>query len=214
MESEVEIIPAILTDNPVALERMVQRVSKFASYVQFDIMDGNFVPSKSITTEHLNRLEIGFHWEAHLMVNEPELYFAPMKRAGAKRVIFHFEATDVPNHVAREARELGLEVAVALNPYTPVSPVVPLLENLDGVLLLTVDPGYYGSPFLVDTLDRVKELRQAYPHLEIGVDGGIKENNIRDIVHKGVDRICVGSAIFFQLNPALAFHRLVALARS
>jgi ribulose-phosphate 3-epimerase len=92
--------------------------------------------------------------------------------------------------------------------------VSPLLAQLDSILLLTVNPGFYGSAFIPEVLDKVAELRQACPEIEIGVDGGIKNGNIARVARTGVNAICVGSAIFLQPQPAESYRRLLALAQT
>jgi len=212
-DRKVRVVPALLTDSASALSTMASVAGGFATFVQVDVMDGDFVPARSITADDLQSTVMPFDWEAHLMVQCPETYFAPMKRAGAQRVIFHQEASGDAVASIRAARELGLDVGLALNPETPVDTVLHLLGRLDVLLLLAVTPGYYGSPFVPKVLDKVRELRTVAPALEIEVDGGVKESNIGDVVHSGADSICVGSAIFLQPNPSLAYERLLALAR-
>jgi ribulose-phosphate 3-epimerase len=191
---------------------MVRQAESFATYVQLDIMDGRFVPSRSISYQDLAAIPIRVAWEAHLMVLNPEGYFEGFRQAGAKRVVFHCEATDSPQRAVSRARSLGLGVGVALKPETPVSDILHLVDEVDSVLFLTVNPGFYGSEFIPGVLDKVADLRKAKPELEIGVDGGIKESNIGEVARLGVDIICVGSAIFKDPQPAESFRRLSARA--
>ena len=211
MTRSSKVVPAILTDDPESLEVMIRQAESFTGYVQVDIMDGQFVPSRSITAKHLRDISIKLEWEAHLMVNTPENYFEDFRRAGAKKVVFHYEATDIPQEVISQARKSGMGVGLAINPETLVSDILPLLGEVDSILLLTVNPGYYGSPFIPEVLDKVAELRAASPDLEIAVDGGIKEGNIVDVARKGIDMICVGSAVFLQPDPGESFKHLQEL---
>jgi len=208
-----KVVPAILTDDPKALDTMVRQAESFTTYVQFDIMDGQFVPSRSITAEHLAALSTTLNWEVHLMVQQPDDYLQSFWEAGARKVVFHYEATPSPDEVISQARELGLGVGLALNPETPLSVIYPLISKVDSVLFLTVNPGFYGSPFIPAVLDKAVELRSAQPDLEIGVDGGIKESNIAQIAQLGIDTIYVGSAVFLQPDPGKSFRRLLALAQ-
>ncbi|MFC2069266.1 ribulose-phosphate 3-epimerase, partial [Chloroflexota bacterium] len=178
----------------------------------FDIMDGHFVPSHSINYEHLATVPMKLSWEAHLMVEHPENYLAGFRKAGAERIVFHHEATTLPQEVISQARKLDLSVGLALNPETKVSTVLPLIQKLDSILLLTVNPGFYGSPFKPRVLHKVIELRSAGFDMEIGIDGGIKETNIDEVARLGVDVIYVGSAIFMQPQPEESFRRLLAIA--
>jgi ribulose-phosphate 3-epimerase len=209
----VSVVPAILTDDPQVLKTMVRQAEAFCDYVQFDIMDGRFVPSQSIKCEHIAALNTTLSWEAHLMVEKPEDYATDFMKAGARRITFHYEASPHPEKVIRLIKDLGLEAGLALNPETPVAAVLPLVSEVASVLLLTVHPGFYGSPFIPEVLQKVAELRRVYPEIEIGVDGGIKEGNIAQVARAGVDAICVGSAVFLKPQPAESYRRLSSLVR-
>ncbi len=204
------VVPAILANKPEDLRRMVEQANSFATWVQFDIMDGNFVPSRSIGWEHLSTLKIDFGWEAHLMVNHPEEYLEGFFKAGARRVVFHYEATSSPKDIIALIKGFGLEVGLALNPETKVSSIVNLVDEVDSVLLLSVHPGFYGQKFLPEVLGKVGELRQLKAGLEIGIDGGIKEGNILEVAQAGVNSIYIGSAIFLSQDPGESFRRLEA----
>ena len=208
-----KVVPAILTDDPKALATMVHQAGKFTTYVQFDIMDGEFVPSRSINANDLKALPMELGWEAHLMVQQPEKYLESFWETGARKVVFHYEATSSPEEVISQARNLGLGVGLAINPETPVSAISSLVSIVDSILFLTVNPGFYGSPFIPEVLDKVLELRSAYPDMEIGVDGGMKESNVARVARMGVDVIYVGSAIFLHQNPGESFRHLLALAQ-
>ncbi|MEJ2047584.1 MAG: ribulose-phosphate 3-epimerase, partial [Dehalococcoidia bacterium] len=190
-----------------------RQAEAFCDYVQFDIMDGRFVPSQSIKCEHIAALNTTLSWEAHLMVEKPEDYAADFMKAGARRITFHHEASPHPEKVIKLIKDLGLEAGLALNPETPVATVLPLVSEVASVLLLTVHPGFYGSPFIPEVLQKVAELRRVYPEIEIGVDGGIKEANIAQVARAGVDAICVGSAVFLKPQPAESYRHLSTLAR-
>lgn len=213
MTKPVRLIPAILTDDPQALTRMVRQAETFSDYFQLDIMDGKFVPSTSISAQEIGDVKPKLNWEVHLMVLNPESYFADFKKAGAGKATFHYEATSQPRVAITEARKLGLEVGLAVNPETPVAALLPLVSEVDSVLLLTVHPGFYGSQFLPEVLDKVSELRYSKPDVQIDVDGGVKEGNIARIARSGVDVICVGSAIFLQDNPAQSYRNLLKIAQ-
>lgn len=211
MPKPVRVIPAILTEDPQSLKSMLAQVEAFTDYVQIDIMDGRFVPSKSITWKQIAENKPRIIWEAHLMVERPEEHLSGFKEAGASKAIFHFEAAD-PETVIAAARKLDMAVGLAVNPETPVSAVSPLLDKIDSLLLLSVHPGFYGASFIPEVLDKIAELRRISPDLRIGIDGGIKESNISLIAVKGVDEIFVGSAIFLQPDPASSYRKLLSLA--
>ena len=213
MANNIRIIPAILTDDPQILKVMLEQTRTFTDYVQIDIMDGRFVPSRSVTWQQLSGIAVNINWEAHLMVEQPEEQLEHFKEVGAGKVIFHFEATPDPLKVISTARKLGLNIGLALNPETPVDRILSFTGKLDSVLFLAVHPGFYGAKFIPEVLDKIAELRKNRPNLKIGIDGGIKESNIAQIAKSGVDEICVGSAIFLQPQPGESYRKLQALAR-
>jgi ribulose-phosphate 3-epimerase len=190
---------------------MVQAMRGVTDWAQVDIMDGEFVPSKSIGWQAVKAAKLPFDWEAHLMVTEPETFFSGFKSARARRVIFHFEAAPDPCAVIAAARKLGLDVGMAINPGTPVSDAAEYLHLLDSVLLLSVNPGFYGAKFIPEVLDKVGEIRALAPGISIGIDGGIKDANILEVALSGVDDICVGSGIFLGADPAACYRHLQAV---
>ncbi len=207
------MVPAILTDSSAELSRMVLLANQFAPFVQIDIMDGEFVPARSIDVSDISCQPLKFEWEAHLMVAHPLSLLEPFRDAGAVRVVFHVESKDAHSAVIARARSLGLCVGIALNPPTPVEDIEPFLGDVDDVLLLAVHPGYYGAPFVPEVMSKVSRIRALAPHVEIGVDGGIKEHNVVEIVRRGVNTVCVGSAVFSTPDPQASYRRLTSLVQ-
>jgi ribulose-phosphate 3-epimerase len=208
----IRILPAILTDNSAELEKLVRQAESFTDSAQFDIMDGQFVPSHSVSCGDIARLKTKLHWEAHLMVLRPEDCLEEFKRAGAEKIVFHYEAVQSPEKTIKAIRKLDMQAGLAVNPETPNSAINPLVKQVDSVLFLAVHPGFYGAKFIPKVLDKIVEFRKAHPDMEIGIDGGIKESNIAQVAGSGLDVICVGSAIFRQPDPAQSYRRLVELA--
>jgi ribulose-phosphate 3-epimerase len=211
MSRNIRTVPAILTDDPIALGKMVLATESFTDYFQLDIMDGRFVPSRSITAADMAALSTRLAWEAHLMVLHPEDCLADFYRAGAGKIVFHHEATPDPPEIIRRIRGLGAKVGLAVNPETPINAFSHLVKDVDSVLFLAVHPGFYGAAFIPEVLDKIKDFRKAYPDMETGIDGGVKEDNIVAIARSGVDFICIGSALFRDPQPAKAFKRLSTL---
>ena len=205
------VVPAILTDDPQALAKMVRQAETFADFVQVDIMDGRFVPSNSIACNDIATVSPKLRWEAHLMVKQPEEQLQCFAMAGAEKIVFHFEATSSPLRIIKIIRHLGVKVGLAVNPETPLTTTLALADSVDSVLFLTVHPGFYGAKFLPEVLDKVVELRGRKPNLEIGVDGGIKDGNVAEVARLGADYVCVGSAIFVQPDPGQSFRHLQGL---
>jgi ribulose-phosphate 3-epimerase len=211
MTRKIRIVPAILANDAVSLEKFVHQAEKFTDFVQVDIMDGEFVPSHSISFKDIAPLKPKFKWEAHLMVQHPEDYLEGFKQAGAQKIIFHFEAKTNYVTTIKAIRKLKMRVGMAVNPKTSIKEFAPLAMLADSILFLSVEPGFYGAKFIPEVLDKIVKFRQTYPKTATGIDGGVKEENVREIAQTGVDNICVGSAIFNKPDPAAAYRRLVEL---
>jgi ribulose-phosphate 3-epimerase len=209
------IVPAVLTDKPAVLVEMLDIAACFSNWVQIDIMDGLFVPSFSITSRDIARSSVKTGWEAHLMINDPENIIEEFKTAGASRVVVHYEAVkEQASDVIEKISSLGMKAGLALNPETSISVLnESLVSRLESVLFLAVHPGFYGAKFMPEVLDKITLFRRLYPDTTIGIDGGIKANNITRIATSGINEICVGSAIFAQQDPAASFKELTRLAR-
>ena len=212
MDRTIRTVPAILTDDPIALGKMVLQTESFTDFAQFDIMDGQFVPSTSVTCQQIAALETKLSWEVHLMVMHPENYLEEFKQARAQKVVFHYEATPSPESIIDRIKKLDMQAGLAVNPETPVSAISPLVKMLDSVLFLSVNPGFYGAKFIPEVLKKIVDFRKAHPAKEVGIDGGIKENNIAEIAATGVNVIYIGSAIYLQPDPAESYRRLTRLA--
>ncbi len=212
MSHPIRIVPAILTDDPEALAKLVRQAETFTDYVQFDVMDGDFVPSRSVSCQQIAGLKTRLKWEAHLMVRHPEDCLEDFRKAGARKIVFHYEATPDPLKIIRKIKKLGMKAGLAVNPETPVAAIKPLVKDSDSVLFLSVDPGFYGAKFIPEVLDKITAFRKLYPEKDTGIDGGVKESNIGQIARTGVGVIYVGSAIFLQPDPAASYRRLKKLA--
>lgn len=206
------IVPAILTDDKNTLEWMIRQSESFTDYVQVDIMDGKFVPSRSITAKDLGEIKTSLKMEAHLMVKEIDDYLEPFKKAGCEKITFHFEAVPFrTGEIIQKIREIGLEVGLALNPETQISKIELFLEKVDSLLLMSVHPGFYAAKFIPEVLDKARGLRRMWPEIAIGMDGGLKSGNILEVKEAGIDLACVGSQIFKANDPKEAFAALKKL---
>lgn len=205
----MKIIPAILTDKPEELRKMITQAEDFCDLAQIDIMDGRFVPSKSISAEDLAKVKTKLKLEIHLMVDEPSKYLKPFKEAGARRIVFHYESKENPLEVIAKIRELNLEAGLAINPPTQLSEVKGVLKNIDVFLLLSVNPGFYGSKFIPEVCDKAMVLKNMKGNFVVAMDGGIKLDNILMIRDAGVDVACVGSGIFGQGEPKQNYELLL-----
>lgn len=185
----------------------------------FDMGDGHFIPEVTIgpvVAASLSPLVRGWgaRLDCHLMVREPEKHFEAIARAGGDSVTFHVEVCDSPARALEHARSLGLGVGVAFNPETEVEDAVAAAEGVDLVLCMTIKPGYSGQAFMPEAADRIELLRSLLPaDVRVQVDGGINRETVRSAREAGADLLVAGSAIFWNDDPAAAYHELVEAVR-
>ncbi len=186
--------------------------------VHMDVMDGNFVPQISFG-EAVNK-EIksmtGIPLDVHLMVEKPENHVPKYYELSPYCITFHAETTRFPIRLAQEIKKNGIKVGVSLNPGTPVQVLETLLPYIDLVLIMTVEPGFYGQKFVdggMDKIRKVKSLISSYP-IELEVDGGVNDTNIQELSKAGVDICVVGAGLFKTGDPSENGIRLKKLAGS
>jgi ribulose-phosphate 3-epimerase len=208
----MRIVPAILTDNQQDLKRMLGQAGTFTDFVQIDFMDGEFVPSKSIAPQELADIEMTIRWEAHLMVKDPLGYLSSLNRERLERAIFHWEAVSQHESVVSAIRDFGLAVGLAVNPETELSQFEGLVPHIDSVLFLSVHPGFYGSSFVEEVLEKIRKFRSRFPSAVIGIDGGIALDTIQRLKSLKMDYACVGSRIFRHADPRKSYEEFVKAA--
>ena len=199
------IVPAMLTDKKNELMHMLNVCREFTDFVQIDIMDGKFVPSKSISLQDLKGLKSPLRCEAHIMADDPLDWVIPFKDFGAQRIIFHFEINKDKKEVIKGVKKAGLKAGLAVNPDTSIEEFSYFVNKVDSILFMSVVPGFYGSPFMPDVLGKIKEFKRFYPRKEIGIDGGVKLSNLGDVKEAGLSYVCVGSAILKAPSPLEAY---------
>lgn len=173
-----------------------------AHYIHVDVMDGVFVPNITIGAPVLKDLRkyTDRILDVHLMVQEPDRFIKDFVEAGADMITVHAEASTHLDRTLSHIKELGALAGVALNPATPVSVITHVLEKVDMVLVMSVNPGYGGQTFIPYTLDKVKELRvlsqQRHLKYDIEIDGGVTLENVDEILDSGVNIVVAGSSVF------------------
>lgn len=212
----MKIVPAILTDSLTDLQAMLHVAADFTDYAQIDFMDGRMVPSLSVKPSELSEVTLPLAVEAHLMIDEPD-EFEIFARIGVRQVIFHYEATSRPMELIHQIRSLGMLAGMAVNPKTPLTRFVDFAKHLDTLMVMTVEPGFYGSTFQPAALEKAVLLRAELDASStvapsIGVDGGINLSNVGLARAAGLDFACVGSALFRADDPAAAFATLQGAA--
>lgn len=196
----MKIVPAVLAKNVEDLYGMIRQAELFTDYVQIDIMDGSFVPTKSFPYGELYTLATSLSFELHLMVQNPGSIIACMENPSLKKVIFHQETDGDKSSIINQLKERGILAGLAIKPETEISAFKELADHVDTLLFLTVDPCCYGNPFRPEVLKKVELSRELFPGKSIAVDGGVSLENIGYFYQIGVDYVCVGSRIF--LNAA------------
>lgn len=201
-----QIIPALIASNEnpsndfkeikTKFEKLQPFLDEFESWVQIDITDGKFVPEKTnIKLADLRYFTERANVEFHLMINRPEETMGEWVRLGSKRVIAHIEAIENMDELLNVCRENNVEIGLALNPETPSIMIEPWVNAIDLVLFLGVRPGRGGQKFIPEVLSKIKSLRQNFPNVKIGIDGGISVDNIEELKNAGADTFVVGSGI-------------------
>ena len=201
-----KIIPAIIAKNQDELNEKLSKVVKYVDLVQLDIMDNKFVPNTSLFFDFsINSSNCLF--EAHLMVEDPEDW---IEKFGEKvdTILVHFESKydteNIIDIVKRKKKKFGF----VLNPETSVDKISGFINDLDQVLIMTVNPGFYGSPFLPEMLEKIRELREMKTALDIEVDGGITDKTIALVDKAGANMFVSGSYIVKAENVSEAIGNL------
>lgn len=199
----LNLAPSLLAADFKRLEQEVAAVERAgARYLHLDVMDGTFVPSISFGMPVIESLRScsGLIFDVHMMVEEPGRYVEDMVKAGADIISVHAEAC---THLARtisQIHEQGVKAGVVLNPATPLNSLEWVLDEVDLVLIMSVNPGFGGQKFIPNSLEKIKRLRRMCDerglHTDIQVDGGVKLSNAASLIEAGANILVAGSAVF------------------
>ena len=204
-----QLCPSILSADFTRLSDEVRAVERGgAGAIHLDVMDGHFVPNLTIGPAVVKAVDriTSLPLDVHLMIEEPDRFLESFRQAGADRISVHVETVTHLHRTVTRIRELGASPGVVLNPATPLSLLQDILESVDFVLLMSVNPGFGGQAFIPSALARVATLRETLSRLglkaRIEVDGGVGPENAADLVRAGADFLVAGNAIFGKGDPA------------
>lgn len=199
----VKLAPSILAADFGNLLSDVKKVEKAGvEYLHIDIMDGHFVPNISFGPVVMSALKgkTDLVFDVHLMIEDPDKFMDEFVDAGADIIVVHQEACKHLHRTIQNIKSRGIKAGVSLNPATPVSVLEDILEELDMVLIMSVNPGFGGQSFIESSVSKIEKLKKMIDDrgldIDIQVDGGVKASNIRKVVEAGANVIVAGSAIF------------------
>jgi len=214
-----EIVPSLLSaDFSILAEQVALMEEAGAKRLHFDVMDGHFVKNLTFGAPLIASLrnKSDLHFEAHLMVSNPEERIDEFLKVGTDTLIIHAEATNHLHGLIGEIKSAGVKAGVCINPATPLSVLDEILDDADFLLIMTVNPGFGGQKMIKSSLAKVKKVKEKYSSekLLVEIDGGISLETVAEAASAGTDLLVSGSAIFKSENPLEMFKNLTEAANA
>ncbi|PFX03818.1 Ribulose-phosphate 3-epimerase [Nocardia farcinica] len=207
------IAPSILSADFAHLADEARRVEG-SDWLHVDVMDAHFVPNLTLGLPVVQSLlkATDIPLDCHLMIEDPGRWAPPYAEAGAHNVTFHAEATDDPVAVARDIRAAGAKAGLSVKPNTPIEPYLEILKHFDTLLVMSVEPGFGGQPFIPHVLDKARTVRRLVDsgelRLLVEIDGGINADTIEQAAEAGIDCFVAGSAVYNTDDPGATVAKL------
>lgn len=195
----VKISPSILSSDFSRLGEEIKAITKAgADYIHIDVMDGNFVPNLTFGPPIIKAIRkyTDLPFDVHLMIESPERYIKDYYNAGADIITVHAEASTHLHRTIQEIKALGVKAGVSINPATSVEAIKYVLNNVDLVLIMTVNPGFGGQSFIDSCVPKIKQVKELNPNILIEIDGGINSETAKICVDNGANMLVAGSYIF------------------
>lgn len=213
------VAPSLLAADFGNLQRDIDMVNRSeADWFHVDVMDGLFVPNFSIGTPVIKTIKklANKPLDVHLMIVDPDRYISHFKDLGADILTVHYEACTHLHRTIQHIKELGMKAGVSLNPHTPVSSLEEIIEYLDMVLIMSVNPGFGAQEFISSSFDKIRKLHQMKTdrllNLDIEVDGGVTVDNAKDLIDAGVTVLVAGNSVFASKDPMAMINSLKHLS--
>ena len=211
----IKLSPSLLGANPIKLlEETENCIQCDCDEIHYDVMDGHFVPNLSFGTHTLSALSktAKAFYDVHLMISSPLAFIKPFVDAGANNITIHVE-TDNPLNTIREIKRYNIKAGISLKPETKIETIYPFLNEVDRVLIMTVNPGFGGQKLIFDMLKKVEELRKFGYKGDIQADGGITKENAYTLVESGVNILVMGSSYFENQNKKDLTHYIHSIKK-
>lgn len=196
---EIIIAPSLLAADFSKLREEVEAIEKTkAKWLHLDIMDGNFVPNISFGADIIKSIKpyTNLYFDAHLMVEKPEWYIETVAKSGVDNITIHIESTKHLHRALQLIKSQGIKAGVAINPGTDIEVLDNVIDMIDLILVMTVNPGFGGQKFIESTLKKIRRIRDKYPNIDIQVDGGINSDTAKLVREAGANILVAGSYVF------------------